>query len=174
MMTSIFQKKSWKIQRPPLQEQVVFLIAMAIMAQERLRQKNNLDDSDEENYKKEKEEVDEYNKDYNGKNGNKNIGNNTNTNLKNKKAICSDDYAESNVESRWKQMEKESRLKQMKQATAISSADLNGEEEDNSETFGDKVKNYAFNFGMFATQKVKELKDKSKDIINKIQEKYSG
>lgn len=63
------------------------------------------------------------------------IKNNTSTNntvdtskFNNRKAISSDDYANANVESNWKVKEKEGRLKQMKGATAISSAELNGEE----------------------------------------------
>ena len=35
-------------------------------------------------------------------------------------------------------------------------------------------KNYAYTFSMFAADKAKEIKDKSKDVITKIQTKYSN
>lgn len=50
--------------------------------------------------------------------------------LNNRKAISSEDFADDQTESKWKQEEKSKKLSQMKQATAISSADLNGEREE--------------------------------------------
>lgn len=50
--------------------------------------------------------------------------------LNNRKAISSDDFADDQTDSKWKQDEKTKKLSQMKQATAISSADLNGEKEE--------------------------------------------
>ena len=47
--------------------------------------------------------------------------------LKNKKAISSEDYENFSQEAEWKKKEKDSKLKQMKNYTAISSAELNGE-----------------------------------------------
>ena len=71
----------------------------------------------------------------------------------------------------------------MKNATSISSADLNGESTYEGKldiynliyvepSFGDKFKSYAYNFTMFAAEKAKDLKEKSSSVINKIQEKY--
>jgi hypothetical protein len=42
------------------------------------------------------------------------------------------------------------------------------------ETLGDKLKGFAYNFSVYATDKAKEIKDKSKAVINKIQEKYGN
>lgn len=62
--------------------------------------------------------------------------------LNNRKAISSDDFADDQTESKWKQDEKSKKLSQMKQATAISSADLNEEKEE-----GKLIKcNLRFNF----------------------------
>jgi len=96
-----------------------------------------------------------------------------NSKFNNRKAISSDDYANSQTESKWKQQEKESKLKQLKGASAISSAQLNGEAPE-EETFGEKFKSMAYNFSYYATEKAKEIKDKSKNLINQVQEKYGN
>ena len=43
-----------------------------------------------------------------------------------------------------------------------------------SNSYYDMFKNNAYNFTMFAAEKAKDLKEKSKTVINNIQNKYGG
>ena len=36
------------------------------------------------------------------------------------------------------------------------------------------LKNYAYNFTYYASDKVTQMKEKSRDVVNKIQEKYGN
>jgi ADP-ribosylation factor GTPase-activating protein 2/3 len=92
----------------------------------------------------------------------------------NKKAISSEDY-ERLEENPNESNQMKNKINSMKYSTAISSADLYGEpEEDSSSGFKSKLKDFAFGFTMKAAEKAKELKDKTSDLINRIQNKYGN
>ena len=63
----------------------------------------------------------------------------------------------------------------MKNNQAISSADLFGEDDNTyQESLGSKLKDFAFNFTLNLAEKAKEVKDKTSNYINKIQNKYGN
>jgi len=69
------------------------------------------------------------------------------------------------------------KLNNLKGSNAISSADLfgNGEEEiSSSPGIGSALKDYAMKFTLKAAEKAKEIKDKTKSLINHIQTKYGN
>ena len=60
---------------------------------------------------------------------------------------------------------------------AISSEDVFGSNESNDyqgESMTDKLKEMALNFTLSAAEKAKELKNKTNDLINKVQNKLGG
>ena len=95
----------------------------------------------------------------------------------NKKAISSEDYAAlENDDSNNK--ETKERIKFMGNAQAISSEDVFGSEGGQNvyegESMTNKLKEMALNFTLSAAEKAKELKNKTGDLINKVQSKFSG
>ena len=63
----------------------------------------------------------------------------------------------------------------MKSNQAISSADLFGEDNYNSqESLGSKLKGFAYAFTVNLAEKAKEVKDKTSNMITKIQNKYGN
>ena len=95
-----------------------------------------------------------------------------------KKAISSEDYK--NLE-RGNSDNKvvNDRIKSMGNSQAISSEDIfgsNGESNDyyEGESMTDKLKDLALNFTLSAAEKAKQLKNKTNEFINKVQNKLSG
>ena len=95
-----------------------------------------------------------------------------------KKAISSEDYE--NLE-RGNPDNKvvNDRIKSMGNSQAISSEDIfgsNGEANDDyeGESITDKLKDMALNFTLSAAEKAKQLKNKTNEFINKVQNKLSG
>jgi len=90
----------------------------------------------------------------------------------NKKAISSEDYAENNVQD----SSIKSKLSSMKGQTAISSDELfgTGNNEEKQKSLGSTLKDYAIKFTLNAADKAKDLKDKTKNLINSIQSKYQN
>ena len=95
-----------------------------------------------------------------------------------KKAISSEDYE--NLE-RGNSDNKvvNDRIKSMGNSQAISSEDIfgsNGESNDyyEGESITDKLKDMALNFTLSAAEKAKQLKNKTNEFINKVQNKLSG
>ena len=143
-------------------------------------EKENEDKKEEEdsNKKEEKEkekekELEEGENTYNFKVSKKEINNK----FANKKAISSEDYAALENEDSNTRSTKE-RIKSMGNSQAISSEDVFGSEGGTSvyegESMTDKLKEMALNFTLSAAEKAKELKNKTNDLINKVQNKFSG
>jgi hypothetical protein len=95
----------------------------------------------------------------------------------NKKAISSEDYAALENDDSNSKTTKE-RIKFMGNAQAISSEDVFGNEGGQNvyegESMTNKLKEMALNFTLSAAEKAKELKNKTGDLINKVQSKFSG
>ena len=95
----------------------------------------------------------------------------------NKKAISSEDYAALENEDSNTRATKE-RIKSMGNSQAISSEDVFGSEGGTSiyegESMTDKLKEMALNFTLGAAEKAKELKNKTNELINKVQNKFGG
>ena len=70
------------------------------------------------------------------------------------------------------------RIKNMGNSQAISSEDVfgsNGESNEyEGESMTDKLKDMALNFTLSAAEKAKELKNKTNEWINKVQNKFGG
>ena len=143
-------------------------------------EKEDEDKKDEEDSskKEEKEEVkikesEGYNKSYDIKLSKKEI----NKKFANKKAISSEDYAELENND-YNKKEANARIKSMGNSQAISSEDVFGEEGGPSvyegESMTDKIKEMALNFTLGAAEKAKELKNKTSELINRVQNKFSG
>ena len=143
-------------------------------------EKEDEDKKDEEDSskKEEKEEVkikesEGYNKSYDIKMSKKEI----NKKFANKKAISSEDYAELENND-YNKKEANARIKSMGNSQAISSEDVFGEEGGPSvyegESMTDKIKEMALNFTLGAAEKAKELKNKTSELINRVQNKFSG
>ena len=93
----------------------------------------------------------------------------------NKKAISSEDYAA--LEDNGSQDGVYSqRIKSMGNSQAISSSDVYGDNDNDyqGESLTDKMKDFAINFTMKAAEKAKELKNKTNDMITKVQNKLGG
>jgi len=102
----------------------------------------------------------------------KDIGSDFKKKMANKKAISSEDYAENNVQD----SSVKSKLNSMKGQTAISSDELfgTGNNEEKQKSLGSTLKDYAIKFTLNAADKAKDLKDKTKNLINSIQSKYGN
>ena len=93
----------------------------------------------------------------------------------NKKTISSEDYAA--LEDNGSQDGVYSqRIKSMGNSQAISSSDVYGDNDNDyqGESLTDKMKDFAINFTMKAAEKAKELKNKTNDMITKVQNKLGG
>lgn len=124
------------------------------------------DDLEEEERSKES-----YNKSYNIKLSKEEV----NKKFANKKAISSEDYAA--LEDNGSQDSYYSnKIKSMGNTQAISSSDLYGPQESDytGESLTDKMKDFAINFTLKAAEKAKELKNKTNEMINKMQTKFAG
>ena len=128
----------------------------------------------EKEKEKEKELEDEgYNKSYNIKISKKEI----NKKLANKKAISSEDYAALEEDNTDNKVVKD-RIKSMGNSQAISSEDVFGTNGESNayegESLTDKLKDMALNFTLSAAEKAKQLKNKTNEYINKVQNKFGG
>ena len=128
----------------------------------------------EKEKEKEKELEDEgYNKSYNIKISKKEI----NKKLANKKAISSEDYAALEEDNTDNKVVKD-RIKSMGNSQAISSEDVFGTTGESNayegESLTDKLKDMALNFTLSAAEKAKQLKNKTNEYINKVQNKFGG
>ena len=95
-----------------------------------------------------------------------------------KKAISSEDY-ENLEKGNSDNKVVNDRIKSMGNSQAISSEDIfgsNGESNDyyEGESMTDKLKDLALNFTLSAAEKAKQLKNKTNEFINKVQNKLSG
>ena len=142
---------------------------------------DNKKDEEEDDFKqkekekeKEKELEDEgYNKSYNIKISKKEL----NKKLANKKAISSEDYAALEEDNTENKVVKD-RIKSMGNSQAISSEDVFGTTGESNayegESLTDKIKDMALNFTLSAAEKAKQLKNKTNEYINKVQNKFGG
>ena len=147
---------------------------------------NQKDDKDEDNEKnqekddidnkqKEDEKVKEKEEGYN----NYNIMSKKEINKKfaNKKAISSEDYAALENDNSDNKATK-NKIRAMGNSQAISSDDVFGTGDGSNayegESMTDKLKDMALNFTLGAAEKAKELKKKTGELINKVQNKFSG
>ena len=128
---------------------------------------------EEKEKEKEKESEEGYNKSYDTKVSKKKI----NKKFANKKAISSEDYAALENED-FNNRETKERIKSMGNSQAISSEDVFGNEGGTGvyegESMTDRLKEMALNFTLGAAEKAKELKNKTNELINKVQNKFSG
>ena len=136
--------------------------------------KEEKDDYEQKEKEKEKEFEDEgYNKLYNIKLSKQEINNK----FKNKKAISSEDYAALESGNSDNKVVN-NRIKSMGNSQAISSEDVFGTSEENNayegESMTDKLKDMALNFTLSAAEKAKELKNKTNELINKVQNRFGG
>ena len=128
---------------------------------------------EEKEKEKEKESEEGYNKSYDTKVSKKKL----NKKFANKKAISSEDYAALENEDTNNRETKE-RIKSMGNSQAISSEDVFGNSGGSNvyegESMTDRLKEMALNFTLGAAERAKELKNKTNELINKVQNKFSG
>jgi len=128
---------------------------------------------EEKEKQKEKESEEGYNKSYDTKISKKKL----NKKFANKKAISSEDYAALENEDN-SNKETKDRLKALGNSQAISSEDVfgnsGGTSTNEGESMTDRIKEMALNFTLGAAEKAKELKNKTNELITKVQNKFSG
>ena len=128
---------------------------------------------EEKEKQKEKESEEGYNKSYDTKISKKKL----NKKFANKKAISSEDYAALENEDNTNKETKD-RLKALGNSQAISSEDVfgnsGGTSTNEGESMTDRIKEMALNFTLGAAEKAKELKNKTNELITKVQNKFSG
>ena len=127
----------------------------------------------EEKEKEREKESEDFGNSYDFKISKKEI----NKKFANKKAISSEDYAAlENDDTNNKATSQ--RIKSMGNSQAISSEDVFGSEGGSNayegESMTDRLKEMALNFTLGAAEKAKELKNKTNDLINRVQNKFSG
>ena len=140
-----------------------------------IENKKEEDTKDYEKKEKEKEleEEEGYNKSYKSKVSKKKFD----KKFANKKAISSEDYKALEEDNSDNKMIKD-RIKSMGNSQAISSEDVFGSNGESNtyegESLTDKFKDLALNFTLSAAEKAKELKNKTSELINKVQNKFGG
>ena len=140
-----------------------------------IENKKEEDTKDYEKKEKEKEleEEEGYNKPYKSKVSKKKFD----KKFANKKAISSEDYKALEEDSSDNKIIKD-RIKSMGNSQAISSEDVFGSNGESNtyegESLTDKFKDLALNFTLSAAEKAKELKNKTSELINKVQNKFGG
>ena len=136
-------------------------------------EENDFEQKEKEKEKEKELEGEGYNKSYNIKISKKEL----NKKLANKKAISSEDYAALEEDNTENKVVKD-RIKSMGNSQAISSEDVfgtNGESNTyEGESLTDKLKDMALNFTLSAAEKAKQLKNKTNEYINKVQNKFGG
>ena len=137
--------------------------------------KKEEDTKDYEKKEKEKEleEEEGYNKPYKSKVSKKKFD----KKFANKKAISSEDYKALEEDNSDNKIIKD-RIKSMGNSQAIISEDVFGSNGESNtyegESLTDKFKDLALNFTLSAAEKAKELKNKTSELINKVQNKFVG
>ena len=137
--------------------------------------KKEEDTKDYEKKEKEKEleEEEGYNKPYKSKVSKKKFD----KKFANKKAISSEDYKALEEDNSDNKIIKD-KIKSMGNSQAISSEDVFGSNGESNtyegESLTDKFKDLALNFTLNAAEKAKELKNKTSELINKVQNKFGG
>ena len=141
-----------------------------------IENKKEEDTKDYEKKEKEKEleEEEGYNKPYKSKVSKKKFD----KKFANKKAISSEDYKALEEDNSDNKIIND-RIKSMGNSQAISSEDVFGTNSESNnyyegESMTDKLKDMALNFTLSAAEKAKELKNKTNEFINKVQNKFSG
>jgi len=140
-----------------------------------IENKKEEDTKDYEKKEKEKEleEEEGYNKSYKSKVSKKKFD----KKFANKKAISSEDYKALEEDSSDNKIIKD-RIKSMGNSQAISSEDVFGSNGESNtyegESLTEKFKDLALNFTLSAAEKAKELKNKTSELINKVQNKFGG
>ena len=141
------------------------------------KEEEKVDSDSEKKEKKEKEKERESEEGYVHNSYDKKKRNEINKKLANKKAISSEDYAALENDDYNNKMAKE-KIKSMGNMQAISSEDVFGTEGGPSiyegKSFTDKLKDMALDFTLSAAEKAKQLKNKTSELINKVQNKFSG
>ena len=138
------------------------------------KEKEETNNYEEKEKEKEKElEEEGYNKSYDIKISKKELK----KKFANKKAISSEDYAALEEDNSDNKIVKE-KIKSMGNSQAISNEDVFGSNGESNayegESMTDKIKGMALNFTLSAAEKAKELKNKTSELINKVQNKFSG
>ena len=130
-------------------------------------------DYEKKEKEKELEEEEGYNKPYKSKVSKKKFD----KKFANKKAISSEDYKALEEDNSDNKMIKD-KIKSMGNSQAISSEDVFGSNGESNtyegESLTDKFKDLALNFTLSAAEKAKELKNKTSELINKVQNKFGG
>ena len=130
-------------------------------------------DYEKKEKEKELEEEEGYNKLYKSKVSKKKFD----KKFANKKAISSEDYKALEEDNSDNKMIKD-KIKSMGNSQAISSEDVFGSNGESNtyegESLTDKFKDLALNFTLSAAEKAKELKNKTSELINKVQNKFGG
>ena len=140
-----------------------------------IENKKEEDTKDYEKKEKEKEleEEEGYNKPYKSKVSKQKFD----KKFANKKAISSEDYKALEEDSSDNKIIKD-RIKSMGNSQAISSEDVFGSNGESNtyegESLTDRFKDLALNFTLSAAEKAKELKNKTSELINKVQNKFGG
>ena len=134
--------------------------------------KKQAESDDEDDDDKEKKENERENR---GGNGTKLSKEEISKKFAGKKAVSSEDYAALNDNGSQDKAIND-RIKSFGKVTSISSSDVYGTEDDvyEGETFGSKMKDFAINLTLSAAEKAKEWKNKTNEIINSIQSKFTG
>ena len=134
---------------------------------------NNYEEKEKEKEKEKELEEEGYNKTYDIKISKKELK----KKFANKKAISSEDYAALEEDNSDNKIVKE-KIKSMGNSQAISNEDVFGSNGESNayegESMTDKIKGMALNFTLSAAEKAKELKNKTSELINKVQNKFSG
>ena len=130
-------------------------------------------DYEKKEKEKELEEEEGYNKSYKSKVSKKKFD----KKFANKKAISSEDYKALEEDNSDNKIIKD-KIKSMGNSQAISSEDVFGSNGESNtyegESLTDKFKDLALNFTLSAAEKAKELKNKTSELINKVQNKFGG
>ena len=136
-------------------------------------EKNNYEEKEKEKEKEKELEEEGYNKTYDIKISKKELK----KKFANKKAISSEDYAALEEDNSDNKIVKE-KIKSMGNSQAISNEDVFGSNGESNayegESMTDKIKGMALNFTLSAAEKAKELKNKTSELINKVQNKFGG
>ena len=140
--------------------------------------KNNEENDDNEQKEKEKEKELEKEEGYHKSYSNSKVSDEEfDKKFSKKKAISSEDY-QSLEKGNSDNKVVNDRIKSMGNSQAISSEDIFGSNGESNayegESMTDRLKDLALNFTLSAAEKAKQLKNKTNELINKVQSKFSG
>ena len=140
--------------------------------------KNNEENDDNEQKEKEKKKELEKEEGYHKSYSNSKVSDEEfDKKFSKKKAISSEDY-QSLEKGNSDNKVVNDRIKSMGNSQAISSEDIFGSNGESNayegESMTDRLKDLALNFTLSAAEKAKQLKNKTNELINKVQSKFSG